>query len=322
MALQKGKAQIGIAKQSGKGTIAGNPTFAHGLTGGGLVIAANQEPDPMTSAYLAASGAYRDKVENGANIQTRAWQKGIGLYLLGALGAVNTSGSGTYTHTFTLGTALPYLTVFEKAGDNAIHAVRDCKVDELEISWEANKPLDVSAKLVGGVWSAPASFTPTVDECDTTNYYIPVGGTFKYDVDSGTPVAASVKGGKVTIKRSAEAQFFSGAIEAGDVFEGSCAVEVALTVLPDDTTLWRNILTGTTSGSSIATTPTMGSFEVTFVKGSDSLKLASGAVAFLCDYPEADPAGGAVEAELAGGAYRGSGSTPITVTLINTQTSY
>lgn len=322
MALQKGKAQIGIAKQASKGTIAANPTFAHGLTGGGLTIAVNQEADPVTSAYLNPSGAYRDKVENGANIQSRVWQKAIGLYLYGVLGGISTSGSGTYTHTITLGSSLPYLTVFEKAGDAAIHAVKDCKVDELEISWEENKPLEFSAKLVGGVWSAPATFTPTVDESDTTNYYTPVGGTFKYDIDSATPVVASVKGGKINIKRSAEPVFYSGAIEAADVFEGSCAVEVALTVLPDDTTLWRNIVTGAVGGASIQTSPLYGSFEVTFAKGSDSLKVAGSSTAFLCDYPEADPAGGAVEAELAGVAYRGAGTTPITVTLINTQASY
>jgi len=322
MPLQIGKDIAGIAKQSGKGSIAANPAFAFGLTGGGLSVAISQDADPITSAYLSPSGAYRDKVENGASLQTRAWQKAIGLLLLGALGADSVTGSGPYTHTLTLGSSLPYLTIFEKKGDNAIMAVRDCKIDELEISWDENKPLEVSIKAAGGVFSFPASFTPTNDESDTTNYYVPVGGTFKYDVDSATPVVAAVKAGKITIKRGAEAQYFSGAVEAGDVFEGGCAVEVSLTVLPDDTTLWRNVVTGAVGGTSIQTTPLYGSFEVTFTKGADSLKLAGSATAFLCDLPEADPAGGAAESELAGVAYRGAGATPITATLINTIASY
>lgn len=323
MAIQVAKDQLGVAKQAAKGSIPANPAFAHGMTGGlGLKVGINQEPDPVTSAYLAAAGAYRDKVESGAEFETRVWQKAIGLYLLGALGSVSTSGAGPYTHTITLGASTPYLTFFQKKSDAAIYAIKDCKVDELELSWEENAPIDFSVKAVGGAWSAPASFTPTVDECDTTNYYTPIGGTFKYDVDSGTPVVASIKGGKITIKRQAEAQFFSGAIEAADAEQGRCEIEVGLTVVPDDTLLWRNIITGATGGTAVQSAPLYGSAEITFAKGADSLKFAMSSVAFLADLPEVDPEGGAGEMELSGIAYRGSGSTPVTVTLINTQATY
>lgn len=322
MALQIGKDVLGIAKQTAKGTIATNPYFAHGLAGGGLKIDPTQAAEELTSAYLNASGAYREKVENGADFTTRAWQKAVGLYFLLALGSVNTTGAGPYTHVITLGSSLLYATVFEKKGDDSIHAVKDCKLDELEISWDENKPVELKAKFVGGAWSSPATFTPTADESDTTNRFTPVGGTFKYDADSATPVTASVLGGKVTIKRSPEAKFFSGSVEAGDVWEGGCEVETMLKVVPHDTTLWRTLITGTSSGTAVASSPVYGSFEHTFVKGSDSLKIAASSVAFLCDLPEADPKGGAAVSELSGLCYRGATATPLTVTLINTQVSY
>lgn len=322
MPLQIGKDIAGIAKQASKGTIAANPQFAFGLTGGGGSVDPTQEADPITSAYLSPSGAYRSRIESGAALQTRAWQKAIGLMLLGALGTDTPTGSGPYTHVFTLGTALPYLSVYEKKGDNLILGWKDCKVDELEIKWEENKPLEVSLKLVAGAFSFPASFTPTNDESDTTNYYVPVGGTFKYDLDSSTPAVASVKGGTINIKRSAEAIFYSGALEAADVWEGGCEVNVSLTVVPDDMTVWRNALTGTVAGTTIQTVPLYGSWEHTFVKGADSLKLAGASTTFLTPIPEADPAGGAAEHELAGPAYRGAGTTPITATLINTIATY
>ena len=91
MALQIGKDQVGIAKQAGKGTIAANPAFAHGVTGGGIKVDVSQEADAVTSAYLAPAGAFRDKAENGADYGTRAWQKAMGLYLLAALGNVATT---------------------------------------------------------------------------------------------------------------------------------------------------------------------------------------------------------------------------------------
>ena len=170
---------------------------------------------------------------------------------------------------------------------------KDCKIDELVLEWEENKPLVMNATLVGGVFSIPATFTVGTDESDTSNYYTPVGGTFKYDVDSATPVTSSVKGGKITMKRSAEAQFFSGAIEAGDVFEGGLEIAVALSVVPDDMLLWKNIVTGSTSGTTLLTAPQYGSFEHTFVFGTDSLKITCAHVDFRCDMPEADPKGGA-----------------------------
>lgn len=321
MALQIGKDVFGIAKQSAKGSIAANPYFALGLAGGGISVNVSQEPDALTSAYLSPAGAFRDKIENGASVETRAYQKSIGLLLLGALGSISTTGASPYTHVITLGTALLYFTAFEKKGDDSLHAVKDCKIDELEISWEENSPLKVALKMVGGAWSIPATFTPTVSEMDTTDYFTPVGGTFKYDVDGSTLATLPILGGKIAVKRSAEAQYYSGAIEAGDVFEGACSVETALTVMPDDMLLWRNLLTGSTSGTAIGTVPLYGSFEHTFAKGADSLKLAGANTAFLCDMPEADPAGGGAKVELAGIAYRSAG-TPITATLINTQATY
>ena len=321
MALQSGKDIFGIAKQTAKGTIAANPYYGMGLVSGGLTMTPTQEPDALTSAYLSPAGAFRSKVESGATIETRCYTKSIGLLLLGALGAISTTGTGPYIHTITLGTALLYFTAFETKGDASLHAIQDCKIDELEISWEENMPLKVACKMVGGLWSVPSSFTTTVAEQDTTDYFTPVGGTFKYDLDSATPATASILGGSVKISRAVEAKYFSGAIGAADAFEGFCSVETSLTVLPDDITVWKNALTGSTTGTAIGTVPLYGSFEHTFTKGAASLKLAGANTTFLCDFPEADPAGGAVECTLAGVAYRASG-TPLTAVLTNAQVSY
>lgn len=441
MGLQIGKDVFGIAKQSGKGVIAANPYFAFGLAGGALTVDITQEPDKLTSAYIAAAGAYRSKIANGAKFTTRAFEKSIGLLLLGALGestpsggappvaavlttalagvnndltflaktagtagnsitvalvaadaanevlsvdvassaitvnlatgsgkaitstatevrnAVNldaeakalvtaslapgnsgvgvvtvlsaanlaggaaAGGGGAYTHVIKLGADLDYFTAFEKKGDDTIVAVQDCKVDELELSWTENMPLEVAVTLVGGLLSFPATFVPTVDESDTYEYFTPVGGDFKFDISGDTPTTATIIGGKIVIKRNVEAKFFSGSIDAGDVYEGSCEVEVALTVLPDDMDLWREVVTGTADGTAIGVDPVYGSFEIEMVRGSESLTIVGARTAFICDMPEADPDGGAAEVELAGIAYRTT-DTPITVTLVNAQASY
>jgi len=318
--LQTGKDIFYIGKQSAKGSLPAEPTFAHGLAGGGVKVDLTQEADKLTSAYLSPAGASRSRAESGAEIETRSFLRSVGLYLLGALGNVVTTGSGTYTHTFDLGDTLPYLACWNAKGDGTILAVKDCKIDELAFEWEENNPLVMKAKLPGGVLSFDTSVTPTVDET-AASYFLPVGGTFQLDVDSATPVTTPIKGGSITIKRSASPQHYSGSIEAGDCHEGACDIEVGFTITPDNMTTWRTIATGTSNGSALATAPVYGSFAHTFVSGSASLKFEASRVAFLCDVPDANPEGGAAEVELSGICYRSSGK-PMTVTLVNAQASY
>ena len=317
-----GNVIFGVAKQTALGSLAANPTFAHGLIDGGLASDPKQEADPLTSASTSPLGAFRERIESASDFKARVMAKSIGLYLFNILGNIVTTGASPYTHTLTEGSSSPYLSLFEKALDGTIIAHKDCKVEELSIEWDENKPLDLSVKTNDGVLSFPATFTPTVDEAGSVLYYSPVGGTFKYDVDSGTPVVASIQGGTITMKRSNDPQFNSGAIEAASVYSGGLSIECKFKVRPEDVALWRTIVTGTTSGAAAATTPLYGSFEHTFVLGSDSLKISAPRVGFLADKPKANPANGLAEVELSGICYSNAGATPLTAVLINTQATY
>ncbi len=247
-ALQIGRDIVGVAKQTAQGALAANPTFAHGVASGDLpAIAIAQADDPMTSAGRAAPGAYRNSVDEKFAFDTRAWQKSIGLYILGLLGNDAVSGTGPYTHVLTQALTVPYLSMFAKKSDGTIVAVRDSKITKLEWSWSDNQPVVVSVETDGCVLSFPATFAPATDESGTLNYYTPVGGTFKYDVASTMPAVASVVGGKITIAQDVTTPIFSGAIEAGDALEGNLNIDVSLDCIPADATLWRKILTGSTS---------------------------------------------------------------------------
>jgi hypothetical protein len=322
MALQIGRDVFYIAKQAARGTLAAAPAFAHGLTGGGISVDPKDEKVGITSAALAPSGAFREKVETEANVETLALAHSIGVYFLAALGNVATTGTTSFTHTFTLGAASPYLSAWIKKGDGLIVASRDCKLDELELEWDENKPLEVKSKLAGGKVSFPASVTPVFDETSAPTFFTPVNGTFAFAASGSTPgAAASILSGGITIKRDVESYFFSGDIEAGDNAEGVCTPEIKLKMLAEDTSVWRTLLTGTSAGTTVSQTPVYGSFEFNFTAGSSTLKIAASRVAFTCDLPEADPDGGAAEIELSGICYL-SGATPLTVTLVNAQSSY
>ena len=323
-ALQIGRDIIGVAKQTALGSLAAQPAFAHGVsTASDPSISINQADDPQTSAAPTAPGAYRSSVDEKFTFDTRAWQKAIGLYILGILGNDGVTGTGPYVHVLTQALAVPYLSMFSKKGDGAIMAVRDCKVSKLEWAWTDNQPVTVSIEVDGCVLSFPVSFTPGTDESGTLNYYTPVGGTFKYDVASAVPAVASVIGGKISIARDVNTPVFSGAIEAGDAIEGNLSVDVSFDCIPADTTLWRKIATGTVNGAGIAQAPQYGSFEVTFAKGADSIKWGAYEVGFLADLPGADAKGGAAQMTVAGSAYPATpGGTPLTATLTNAVASY
>lgn len=320
MALQSALAQVGIAKQSAKGSAASNPTFAHGVTSGTvLTVDVSQELEEHTSGSRMSGGVNRTGVMPGMDFACRAHAKTLGLYLYGALGSVATTGAGPYTHTFTTANALPYMTAFGKMGSN-IYAVEDFKVDEIAISFEETMPLEVSVSGMGTVANYAGTFTAGTDDT-AASYFVASKGTFKIDVDSDTPVTAAVRAGEINIMNSLESIMLAGSISPSDISEGRQEIECSFDIVPDDLAMWRTIATGTSSGTSAAVDPVYGSFEIAFTNGTDTLTLTASKVAFTCDFPDADPAGGAVSITLEGLVVKPAGAA-LTAVLVNGTSTY
>lgn len=326
MALQSSKGISGLAKQSARGTIATNPTFAFGLSGGALIsVEPTQSALEVTNSKRTAYNMFREAVVNGADLSTYGYLKSLGLLLLGAIGTDTVTGTSPYVHTYSTGD-LPYLSVFGKGVDANNEAVRDCKVDELTLKWDGSKPVEVSAKLAGTVFSYPSTFTATTDETASESYLIPTGGTFQYSATTGTPVDARIVGGELSIKNNVSAVDPSATLEAYDQVEGMQEHTLKLTIIPDDLNDFRATITGSTSGSSAASTVPTGSINLVFKEangGSGLLTVTASKVAFTTAFPDADPKGGAVQIELAGIAVMPSGGTaPVVYALSNAQASY
>lgn len=326
MPLQTNQIIVGVAKQASAGTLAANPTFAHGVTGGTPVsVEANQSPLEVTSSKRAYTNVIREGVANGASITAPAYLKTLGLWLLGAIGTSTDAGSaGAYTHTYATGD-LPYLSVFTKGIAGTIEAIRDCKVDELSLKWDNSKPLELSVKVAGTVFSYPASFTAGTDETGSESFLVPVGGTFQYDVIGSTPVTARVTGGELTIKNNVSPVDTSASIEHADQWEGVQEHELKLTVVPDDLSDFRKTITGTSSGTGATSVVPTGSVTLSFKEnnGTGTLGVTGTKVAFLTAFPDADPKGGAASIELVGTAVLPSGGTaPLVYLLTNATQTY
>lgn len=325
MPLQSISTLVGIAKQAAKGTIAANPTFSHGISGGNpITVDPKQSMLEVTVAKRAAYNVVRESVETGAAYDLPAYLKSIGLYLLGAIGTDTVTGTGPYVHTYSTGD-LPYLSVFAKGVGSEIFGVRDCKVDEISLKWDNSKPLTVSVKFAGTVFSYPATFTATTDETGSESFLVPVGGTFQIDPIGSSVATAAVVGGEITIKNNLTAVDPSASIEADNQWEGVQEMSLKLTIIPDDLSLFRKTVTGAANGTGSASVVPTGSVSLTFKEnnGTGQLAVTGSKVAFLTAFPDIDPKGGPIKVDLAGEAViPAGGAAPLTFALTNGQASY
>lgn len=319
MAIETGSIRFGVAIQAAAGTLAANPTYLFGVESGDIPPSPQWDDAPLTSGSATLSGRELRRIDNTFQFETRAYTGSIGTLLRAVLGDVDTTGTSTYTHIFTHARPLPYLSTFkEHSAGGVVHALRDGKIKSLRLEWEENAPLRVIIDGVGTVFSKPSSITAGTDETGVLTFLKPVGGTFQYDVDSATPVTASVKGGFIEITNDAEADFYSGNMQAGDTSDNAHKVSCGFTVKPADFTEWNAMV-----DPALAGTDAYGSIDLTFVNGSASLKLEADKIGFVPYAIPAAAAGTQLTTELGGVCYTPTGwAGPLKATLINTVASY
>jgi hypothetical protein len=319
--VNRALALVGVAEQDDKATAATNPDYWHGVLPGSRMVSEEltNQPDDVTTGLAGITHYYREGLAPVVGFNTRAFKQAIGIYLKGIFGNVSTTGAeAPYTHVFTAGDSIPWLTFFSKLDTHLVNAT-GCKLDTLEIKWDGSKPIEIIVASAGIGSGRPASITvPTADE-SRGDYYLPVGGTYKVDVDGATPVAAEVLGGSIKLSRSLVVDYASASVMPTHVGEGGLTVDIGISVRVDDMTDYDAIIDGADGKETSVT----GSFEITFVAGTESLKFESSRVPFTASPPTADSKGGSVSLDLSGWALIAAGeTTPITATLINSVATY
>ena len=322
---------IGVAKQTARGTAASAPSFVHGLTGGQVFkLDRTVESDDVSCGVRAGTDSHVESVIPGLDFDTFGYSDVLPLYLLGALGNITSTQVGStskYTHVIKMGSSLPYLTFWGRIGDN-FSSVSGCKIDQLEMEFEGNSPLEFGVTVIGMLATLGlAQFPGSVDPSCFDGYFVPTGGTFKVETASDTPATAPVTKGKIALSNSCTADQLAGSVTPGDVAEGKLTTSGSVTVKPDDMTLYRKMITGSSSGTTPSGTMVYGSFEWTFAhsKNSDhTLKIEASRVPFTADFPEVSPDGGAAEIEFSFSdiGVAAASDSPITVTIINETASY
>ena len=180
MPIQDRIAQVAISKQTALASPAASGTYQIGVSSGHVAaIESKHDLFDMSWSQRLAEGADRTPVIPGAEFQTLAMQKSLGLLLLAALGADAVTGSNPYTHIFTHANTLPYLTVFSRK-DTEYHTVSDYRVDSLELDWETTKALTVkvNGKACAFAFGGTTPYSANNDERPSSGVMKGAGGTF------------------------------------------------------------------------------------------------------------------------------------------------
>lgn len=326
-AINSALALVGAAKQTAKGSPAAAPAYGHGVAGGQIMtLEIEQEADDVTAGARVTANVNRTSATAGADWEGRVYPRSVGLWLYSIFGNVVTTGAGPFSHAFTAGDDVPYLTTFGRLGGE-YYTVQDFKVDEAEFSWDGTEPVEFSLSGMGTIpgFLGGTAWTAVTND-SRSRYLVPVGGTFELSAAGAVPAPARIRAGSVSIANNLETILLSGSVVPDDVHVGRQEYEVSLTVVPENMNLWRETVTGSAAGTAVDECPVFGSFSVTFVDPCDpaavSLTFEGLKVAFLADFPEASPDGAPVELELTGLPILPATGAALTATLQNSVASY
>lgn len=327
MAVQKRLVQVGYSKQTGKGVAAAQPTFYTGVTAGKPANWTIDESVIEATSNAPVFGEVdRKLVVPGMDFTSLVHPKMIGMLLYAALGSITTTGAGApYQHVIVPANDVPYLTAFGRTFGGDYLTVVDNKIDTLEIAWDGAGKITVAVTMMGLTldWEAVA-FVPVNDESvGGTPLFRAAGGTFKFDAASGVPVVANITKGTLKISNNIEAVPQGNSVQPGDVIPGVKAIDLDLTIVPNDMTDLRKALTGTAGGHSISNVPIYGSFDWFYsIDANTDLRLAATRVQAKPEMPAADPKGGALQVAFKGAVLQPPSGDALTATVHNAVASY
>jgi hypothetical protein len=277
-----------IGRQSAKGTPQTTPKFKLRVTGD-IVDPTVQILDlPETDSSIQRSKAIKvgEIIDGNLAGFVRADEFGFLAYL--HMGAVGVSGANPFTHTITAAAQLPYATIYNAFDSTAlVSRMADCRVGSLAVSGGAGQALTYTAGVMGlvGVEGetdpvlAPSAFEPLVYPNVTVTYN-----------SAATDIVEAF-----TINSERAIQVIQGdtGMTASDSVTGRWGVTGTLRVLFETDAIWRDFLTGTTSGTVHA--QTINTVPLTILA---SRSATADEVSFDCDLAEIrnvsivpDPAG-------------------------------
>ena len=308
--MNKSFARYGFALQDGD-TAASAPavTFLASGDSAGIDVSTSTEAVALTNGKRDTTA---DRIISGstasAAVTTIATADMLGLLLYAALGSIETTGNASpYTHSIKKGESIPALTFFQQIGASnaALQTLAGCKVDSVAISAQGTTPPSIEITLAGckAEWLASTTWSgPAFDITD--GYFRTTDAEVLFSLTDGNAVEppSTVVLSNVSFNVSNAVQSASrlGKVEPDKQVEGAATVTCSLEGTSDDTSLYRAVKTGSTSGTEVAKTIVTGALQVTFqhTKEDWSFVVKLGAIPWTIEAMSASTSGGPFDLKL------------------------
>lgn len=332
MSINIGIGLVGAALQTDDSTPATDPAYAHGLTGGSpIAIDRSAASASVACGVRTDIDGYVEAIDVNPNFETLGYADVLPLYYFGALGKIVSAAgtaSGTYEHTITLGDVLPSLTIWGQVGADNFGRTDGCKISALNMSVTGNEPATFSIETAGKnlTFLNSTPFTGVDPSC-FDGYFIPTEGTFLLDTAGDQPAPAVITEASVNISNDVEAFRSLGQVMPASIGEKKLTVSPSFTVVPDDITPYREMVTGSASGTTPSGSMVYGSARIVLkhsLNPNYTIEFDIPRIPFTADFVDVDPDGGNGEFTFtADSAFAAAaGGTPITVKIVNGVESY
>lgn len=330
--MNKNYGLFGLGIQTAQGTAATAPDVSFHASGdsNGLSAERSAEPVKLTKGSPVDAGTYIKEVSPKFEATTLGFPKMLTYLAYAALGKITSEGTAApYTHTITPGESLPYVTVFEQKGSSsaALAQLVDAKVDSLKLTAEGVAPISFDMTINGcamewltaTTWSGPAF---SLDD----GWFTLADAEVLFSLSNGTPVAVPVGVNlsklEMEIKNGVSSQAVLGSAVPGDQVEGGTTVTASIEGTTDSTEMYREVMTGSKTGKSLASSVVVGSLQMTFKHSSNEdykLVLKVPAIPWTCDAMSVSTDGGPFDLKLStdGALDPGNGNGTVEIVITN-----
>lgn len=324
-------AELAFAIQSAKGSPSASSTERIYLVGGA-------QPSPGKVAYPSNSvattriseGPIVDSIRPAGSPEFIVRPESIGALLYAVLGAKSVTGAADpWTHTFTLGTSLPYMTFWRHSAGVLNERLSDTRVARLVLSGGSGQPLRGVVDVVGGAaHSRSAQETTAVAEAPDPLLFRHGAGALKIEgtaVSSISNFTLTVNAGVAVVETLAGPMPF---------LSGLASITLDAEQALVDASLWNRLLYGSASPANLTAatiTPlelagSPAGIEFTFTEQAAperSLRLALPRVAVLQPTGfDPDPTYGTGRMGVTYQAFKPASGSPLTATLKNAVSAY
>ena len=313
MAMDKNYGIFGIAIQADEDTPASAPSvsFPASAASAGIDSSTSTEGIKLTIGGRDTTvGRYKSDVDSTAQVTTLGFADLVAFLMYSALGDVETTGAeAPYTHKIRMvDGVLPPVTFSEQVGSTSasVQQMEGCKLSSMSINAEGIVPPSFEFNFSGtkvrwlesSTWSGPA-----FDAAD--GWFASAGAEVLFSLTDGNPgepdSSIVLQSLNVGIENNLEKQTRLGSVDPVKQKEGSTDVTCALAGTTTDTTLYRQVMTGSENGTELAREIVTGSLQITFphTKRDDlSLVIKIMSIPWAIEPMTVDPEGGEFELSL------------------------